>query len=304
MLANETIETFKKFINFDIESYFNDFINFNESELIKLESFYLGKSETKDTKAQTELNRLLKLGIELDTLCQQKLHNFERGDYVNLMEYIDEVFYTLKKINLLSVFLRSVLTEKMQSSTIVSDRFVRNYETPEKVVEKEQNDWMDSWVDIYIKNRKLETDYKVNEGYYIQLNKSIFTNFNLNSVIDNLIGENLYGKDIRKNIDIENNDFITLNGKETLLQSVEILSNLKRGDIPQYPNIGIDETLLKGNFEINFPLIVRSKQKDFSIDDTLLGFSITDIQKQNGQLKITFEVQSFYSTIVNEEVVL
>ena len=80
----------------------------------------------------------------------------------------------------------------------------------------------------------------------------------------------------------------------------DFLANLEKRDIPQFPQYGLDRELTKGMFEINLPLIIREKQKDFSVDDTILGFAINDISKNNGKLEIKFEVQSFFNTITNE----
>jgi hypothetical protein len=296
----ETIKILSNFIRFDIKRYLDTYISFIENDYPKLEDFYLGKVENKDQNSQNHLNFLIQKSNELDNLLQLNLNNFTRGDYVFLMESIDEVYYNLKKINHISKFLKSSLIEKVKSSTITVDRIVKNYETPEYVIEKERIDWQDNWVDVYIKNRKLETEYEYNEGYFINLNKSIFTNFTLDSVIDNLQGENLFGKDIDKIFDFIDNDFITLNGIDTFKQAVAILANLEKRDIPQFPEFGLDRELTKGMYEINLPLIIREKQKDFSIDDTILGFAINDISKINGKLEVKFEAQSFYSTVAGE----
>ena len=299
MLAIDTIEKLSNFLNFDIDLYFNEYFSFIDSDLPKLQDFYLGNIENKDQESQSRLNYLYQKGKELDNLLQIHLHNFNRGDFVELTEYIDEIYYNIKKFNIMSKFLKSSLTDKIKSNTITTERVVHNFETPEVVSEKEREDWMDNWVDLYVKNRKLESDYEYNEGYLIQLNKSIFTNFTLESVIDNLQGDKLFGKDIDVNFDIEDNDIKTLNPIDTFHQSVKIISKLKKRDIPQFPEIGLDQNLINGFFEVNLPLIVREKQKDFSIDDTMLSFSIKSIEKKEGKLYLDFEIQSFYSTTSN-----
>lgn len=307
-IADDTIEIVSDFINYDITSYLENYTNFIDEDYVKLENFYLGSEEDKNQTAQSNLDALLVEGNKVNELMRLNLHNFQRGDFVNLMELLDETFYNIKAINILSKFLRSSLTDTSRSSSILINRIVSSHETPEMVAENERNDWMDSWVDIYIKNRKLETDYDENEGYVVQLNKSIYTNFTLLSVLDNLQGENLYGKDIDKNIDFVDDgstqDFKVLDGISTFQQSVEIIGSLERRDIPSNPELGLDTEFSKGVVDVNLPLIIRNKQKDFSMDDTLLNFKVTDVAKENGRLNIYFEVESFYSVTKTTQVTL
>ena len=119
-------------------------------------------------------------------------------------------------------------------------------------------------------------------------------------MIDNTVGEKIYGRDIKKKLTFEDDDLKSLDYKETVNQTVEILASLNKGDIPEYREIGIPIGLYKGsNFSrLNYSSIVRELNKNFSTDDLFSNFNVLEMEYKEGDLYIKYEVNTKYELVI------
>ena len=78
-----------------------------------------------------------------------------------------------------------------------------------------------------------------------------------------------------------------------------ILSTLRVGDNPYLANNGINrKNIIGGNVSlINLPLLVRQMTANFSTDDTIKSFVISDVQRASDALMIIFTVTSVLGDI-------
>jgi len=221
-------------------------------------------------------------------------------DFWNLIEFFDEIDTRLKVIDKLDKFLRSVRYDGHNETSFATEYMATDFDTPESIAAKDRIDPQNDWIDIYIKNRKLETDYRAEEGgYNLTLGRQNLTQFNIESVVDNLIGDRVYGIDFDREFLFEDDDIKILTPRQTFVQSVDVLAFLKRADIPEYFQLGVEPDLTVGSNlgAISAPFITRQLQDSFSTDDTMLGFKVNDIKIEGTSVFIKYQVESFFNFI-------
>ena len=87
-----------------------------------------------------------------------------------------------------------------------------------------------------------------------------------------------------------------LEPKDTILQTINILTSLLKKNNPEFPKDGLDLGLLVGTSvgSLSFPTILRQLVSLFKTDDTISNFSVVDIKNVDDKVEIEFEVTTVY----------
>jgi hypothetical protein len=122
------------------------------------------------------------------------------------------------------------------------------------------------------------------------------------SVVDVIFGESVYGKDLQQKLEFENDDLKVLGYQETIKQAFNIALNLRRGDNPEFPNDGLQSSLIIGQNlnSILYPSILRQLYDTFAKDDTMKSIAITNINHNNIGIKDTVELDIQAETRIGE----
>ena len=133
---------------------------------------------------------------------------------------------------------------------------------------------------------KLQVDNLINLGIVV------------NSVVDVISGKSIYGRDLTKYISFVSDDLTSLEYDDTIKQAVEINLNLKKGDNPNFPTLGVQRAAIIGvnRNTLNFPIITRQLIETFNSDDTLKDFQVVNLKIDQDNLFIEIKV----STRLNE----
>jgi hypothetical protein len=244
------------------------------------------------------LQKELKSVFEVYQLHSSVFNNSRWWDVIELLEQIDSVFSSLKNTHRWS---RSSISRFGYSPNIQIDYTLPESQTLERVsqdvlVDENPND---QWYDIAIANDLTEEEYEVRGGSVVQLQKSRNRGaLQLQSVMDIMFGKSIYGIDLNRRINfVKNNqdqsDLALLGYDDTLLQSVEILTNLKKNSNPEFPSDGLQTEVTVGANRalLNFPIIIRQMTQTFASDDTLKNFVVKAMSYQEDNLLITYEVE-------------
>jgi hypothetical protein len=132
------------------------------------------------------------------------------------------------------------------------------------------------------------------KGLILKGKRFNITGLKLTSVVDVLYGKSIYGKDIYQRLTITGDDLQVLDYDSTLLQSVDILVNLRRNSNPDFPNLGRQTQLLVGSTRasFNFPIVDRDLKTVFASDDSLKDFQLTKLERVEDNVTISFQVYS------------
>lgn len=306
-ITQQTIERFSVKIGYNVATYMDLYSFFIQNNKSKITDYFQNQDVQPDTDSFDFLAKMLIEAIRVDNLIKLHKENMNSIDDWDLLDYIEDIRTSLESINNSSRYLRSSKTQNSWRTTNVTTEYVMaQNETIEDIVGQQlysQNEDAD-WVDLAIQNSLTEEDYTPEGGVKLELtkNKKFGKKYFLDSVIDVLVGENVYGKDIYQKLTFEDNDLKVLSPKDTFIQSVGTLVLLKKGDIPEFKNMGVDPRLGVGS-NINvfeYGKILAQLQETIATDDTIREFNVDSLlYDNNGSVYVKYTANSFYNLVFN-----
>lgn len=304
----DTINKFNEITGYDIGDFFKKVKSFFQSDYTTIVSFYNGDLNILRKEHIQNLNYLTEQCLVITNHFQEKKKLMDTIDFWNLLESFSEIKTKLETTLNISKYLRSSIVSGASKSGFTFNYSKSSEQSLEDISKNilKENSFENSWVDIAFQNELKEIDYDVKENKKVELSKKIFQSNLVTSMIDNTIGERVYGKDIKKVLTIIDDDLEVLNYKETVEQTVDILSTLKKGDIPEFPDLGINSKFYKGtNFsQLNLPSLQRNLKANFNTDDLFLNFKIRNIKTEEGDLFIEFEIDTKYEMVLIKQISL
>ncbi len=291
------LDEFQRLTSYDISTFFSTYIEFNDQHYPDIINFYSSASIVVPTVAFERLAWLQKEKrkvVDLVILNESSLDNYQ---FWIVVEYIEEIGYALETANNSSKWLRAASTGEGYRQQVVTDYMTSQGQTLEDIERKvlQSNTSRDSWADTALENQLAEDDYNLEGGQLIKVvyknNASLF----LNSVVDNIDEpQKTFGLDIDRNITFEDDDLVVLGYEDTLKQSAQILSELKRNDDPAFPDRGVDhKSVLGGSLAaVSYPAIFRDLASNFATDDSFKSFSVTDVRREVDKIMLDFTVET------------
>jgi hypothetical protein len=310
MADQNTIDKFNKISGYDITNFFFSTQRFFQIAFPQIEKFYKGDLKFIDKKYFVGLDKLEKEAIKVTSIFKEKKELMLTVDFWDLLDMAEVLKTSLQRTQKLSKYLRSSIVKGKTSKGFVFQYIMSAEETLEDVAKNvmKSTDFQNYAQQIALDNDLREVDWDIDGGTELDLRNDAFQNNLVTSMIDNTIGERIYGKDLKKllTIDTTEEDLVVLDYKETVYQTVEILSQLSKGDIPEFPSLGLDGNIYKGvNYsQLNYPSIVREMNKSFSSDDLFQDFKVRSISHDNGDLFIDFEVNTKFNLLIIKTAVL
>lgn len=308
MLFKETtLEDCQSLIGADVYQFINDFLIFVKVHSRNISEYYAGNMKVPNAKSFSELSRLLEESKHLTELINLNREVFTSVADWNLLEKLEEINHKLNVWSRISKFLRSPIVNLTYTQGIQSEYGMKQNETLESVNRQVLNalDFDNTWVDLAVTNNVREEDYTPAGGKVLSVvfNKAIDFNI-ITSVIDNIEGEKVYGRDLTAKLTFLDHDLEVLEYFQTAKQSVEILCNLAKGDVPEFPEDGISFNLVVGSNlnNIAYPVLFRQYYNLFSKDDTFSAFSITNVSLEKDALYLEAEIRTVYGDILIEKV--
>jgi hypothetical protein len=290
----ETVENFNLITGYDLESYLNSFVLFIDTDRQSIVDFYQGNAESLPSKSLNELDRLLKETTKIEELFNSNSDSFSTADFCDLVDLIGDIKLKLLTTKKTAKWTRSSFGEGQYNANVEVDVTLNQNQTLEQLARNigyldEDNDWLE----LALKNNLIEEDYTSQGGLKLKAFLQNGLKIKILSIVDVISGENVYGKDIQKKIEFSDNDIKVLGYKDTINQAFEIAVKLKRGDNPEFPNDGLQSSLIVGQNlnSILYNSIFRQIYQTFTKDDTFKDISILDI-KQDGETHVSLKIQA------------
>jgi hypothetical protein len=308
-LTIDILREFKGITNVDVESFFLKCVNFFNGGYNRIVSFYKGDLKGIDKGPFEEFDKLERECEDILATFQQMSERLANLKWYMVLEQLEEVqlrLLTLKSINRWS---RSSLTKFGYDQAIQATYILKPHETLEGVAQDilGLSTPQDDWYNIAMSNDLTEEEYTPQGGVPLQLRfPRVNRGVQVQSVVDTMIGKTIYGKDLYRKVQFEDEDLKVLGYDDTIQQAVEILAGLKKGDNPSYPSDGLQkEVTIGGNrAALNFPVIQRQWSETFGTDDTLKNFSISNLSIEEDQLTLDFSVETRLGESKEGEVVV
>lgn len=309
IVTRDTLDDFERLSSYDIETFFNNYIEFSEFHYANITNFFSGVSSIVPTESINKLSWLVKEYkkiVDVTILNAVSLSNLQ---YWDLLEYIEDIGHALETADNSSKWLRSALTSTGYKQQVVVDYMLSQGETLEQAERKalKSTNFRDTWVETALENNLEEEDYDGDGGALIKVIYKNNSSLILEGVVDNIdTPEKTYGKDIDRNITFEDDDLKVLSYQDTLTQCVDILTNLKREDDPAFPDRGINtKAIIGGNLAaISYPSIFRDLAGNFATDDSFKAISITDVKKNQDIIYLDFQIETKAGDVFSRQVQL
>lgn len=160
-------------------------------------------------------------------------------------------------------------------------------------------------LDIALKNHIKEEDYSFEGGLVMETSTQIDNgSLVLNTVVDELVGENILGRDIQQKLSFSEDDIVCLTPQETFEQTVRLICKLFKGNNPEFPSSGLDKSFLsnKNGLCIMLPTVMRQLNEIVSTEDTIRNFSIKSIDNRGDVMKIDLEFESVLSNQISQTI--
>lgn len=290
------LDSFERLTSYDIRSFFNLFLSFNDIHYPNIVNYYSGASDIVPAESFKILGTLISEKKKVIDVVTVNSNVLDMYGYWAVLEYIEDIGHTLETANNASKWLRSSITSSgyrgVQMDVVAGQGEGLEAIELNKLMSDAPND---TWVQTAIDNGLREEDYTLHGGYVI---KAVFKNNSaifLASVVDNIdTPEKTYGKDIDRKITIINDDLVVLSYQDTILQCAEILTGLKKGDDPYFIDRGINDKIVVGSnvAAISYPALFRDMATNFATDDSFKTFGITSIKRQGDALYVEFKLET------------
>jgi len=274
-------DKFKDITGFDLEDYYTRFIDFINNKSQSIIDYYSGLLPTLDRNSFAEYESLLEESGQVIDLFDLNMERFKTVDFWQLMEFADDIRIKLETIGNFSKYARSSVSKESFVSEVSVETPIRASETIEELMSRYgSTDRDNDWVNVAISNSLIQEDYNSEGGAILKLNFKNNSRFFINSVVDNPEGEKIKGKDVDNYLQFVNEDLKILGYEDTLQQSINTLMELKKNDNPEFPQFGVDPSLIIGKTfkSIAIPSVVRQIYQTFSTDDVIKEIQIVDTE--------------------------
>ena len=296
MISREAIDAFEQLTNFDLRGWMQDFYDFifdNRQDII---NYYSGVTSTPNRESFEALDDMIKRTNELTGVVEGRKNSLKTGAMWDLIDNIASAKTALQTIDNSSRWLRSAISKNNFNPNPEIEHVMHQLQTLEAIASDVfgSSDRDQDWTTIALNNAIKEEDYTTQGGVTIKTQLINGAAVRVESVVDNIQGENIYGKDIDKTFTYEDNDIKVLSPNDTIKQAVQIMAELRRGDNPEYPSLGVQSNLILGvsSGSIAYPALFRHWFATFATDDTLKSFTISGINQKEDFVEFEFKVET------------
>lgn len=303
-MSYSIVDIFEQKTQFKLGDYLSRISSFVERSYPILVEFYsIQKNIDFNIKGIVlELNELYN---ETETLLSIIQNNSKSLDsrFWDLVEMIDEIKLSLDYIRNTPKWLRSTVSKGKYSYSFENVEILKQRETLENLsLRLGSSNKENEWAYIALRNDLREEDYTPDGGIGLVIQYFNRLALTLTTVVDsNIVGEKVYGKDFNKKINfIDGEGLEVLDYKDTVRQAVDILTKLKVGDNPEFPQDGIPSSKAAGSNRNSFPtqIITRQIQQTFQKDDTLKSLLIKNIEVRSDSIFVDLQVETRINEVI------
>ena len=286
---------FEDITGFNVKEFIQDSSSFLLSKSQILRAYYDGKNINPEIFL-TELDSLVSKYREFSRIVSLNGRIFNNSQFWELIEVTEDLGTKLLMLTQYSRFLRSSRTSNVGGDMITVSNSMGQNESVEKLASQYNADPLQTFID----NDLNEEKYTNEGGNLLNFRFNRYKSIRVQSIIDNPIGKRVYGKDIDKNFKFSLDDIFTLNPEESVMQSFSILTGLRRGQIPENPDRGVDSKAAIGsNMKTTaYPTIMRQLIDTISTDDSFEFVRVENVNIEKDSVFIDISAQ----TIIGDDI--
>lgn len=289
------MENFSDKIQMNIDSFFQESLQLLQDYQPDLVKYYSNEGDF-PKKAFDLLDRLENFVSLIYQKVRQNRNNFNNlSDFV-VFDQIEDFVSAFRMIENYSKWLRSSVIKGRYKTTTEINYILKQNQTIEDV--SAEIGWADreqGFLDLTLRNQIKETDYDLHGGLVFKFAYQNDKALQLETVVDEMVGRNLLGKDFGSKIGFKDDDILYLSPEDTFYQTCEILTGLMKNSNPEFPTDGYDKSSIsnKNLMRVRLSTFIRQMYETVAKDDTIASFSITDVVEEDDTLNIIVEYKSY-----------
>lgn len=291
------MKTFSEKIGFDIESFFNDNFSLLQEYQPVLAEYYTKEGEF-PKKAFDLLDQLEFNSDLIYRKIQENRYKFDNCSDFEIFDQIEDFISLYRMIENYSKWYRSSTIKGRYKQITEINYILKQNQTLEEVSNEVGWDSREEGaLDLALRNQIKEQDYDLQGGLNFRFSYQNDKRLQLESVIDEMTGKNILGKDIAAKLAFQGNDVLYLSPEDTFLQTCEILSGLMKNNNPEFPTDGYDKSAISNRnlMRIRLSTFIRQMYATVAKDDTIKAFSVSDVVEEDDILKIVVQYNSYYN---------
>lgn len=286
-IANE----FQNITKFELLQYFIKYRNFMQNDYSDIYSYYSGNTEQIEASKLETLNDLLTQSDDLIRTFQTFSGKLGNVGYWELQQYCQDLKDTLERVNKLPKYCRTSKTTRGYKPYIQVREDIGGMKTVQDLSEQLGDV---SEQDLMLNNDLEEGDYEIDELSQISAYVNNGTNLVVNTILEQPIEKNIYGRDINRKITFTNNDLNLVEYENNVEQKAEILLELNKGDVPEMPTFGKNIISGQSYASYNYAELISDLRDNFLQDDLFLSIDIINIYTNNGDIYVTCDIKTKY----------
>lgn len=281
---------FQSITKFDLLGFFTQYRDFLQNEFSALNEYYAGKTETIDINIIRNFRNLLEnshILIKTFSTFSSKLGSV---GYWELLQYCQDLNDTLERISKLPKYHRTSKSPRGYKPYIQVESSVGGLRTMEDVA-NEIGGLSDT--ELILNNDLEELDYDIQTLKPINALVDNATDLVVSTILEQPIGNQVYGKDINHIISFTDNDLSIVKYEDNVEQKIEVLLGMIKGDTPEYPTLGFNAPGQSWN-SYSYPELVSQLKSNFGIDDLFESVDVETLNYENGDVSMTCSIKTKY----------
>lgn len=297
-MTGSVVVDFQKVTKYPIVQFIEDYNNFMDKDYPEIDRYFSGEIFSIENSHLIEYNRLRTESKTLLAQFENFTNKLSTCGYWELLEIIEEISVKLEKISKLPKYRRTSLGVRGYASAIRVKGVVGGFTTVEDLANKvtNLNGENTDWIDLMLQNDLSEIDWEIDGLTSMDVLVNNKQNVIVTTVLDQPIGERVYGIDLDKKVTFEDSDLKVKKWKDNLEQKCNILMALSRGDVPENMLFGVNASLIRGitGSQVSYPVVAQGLQDNFLQNDLFQKVDITDITVENGTMTVSCEIKTKY----------
>lgn len=221
-------------------------------------------------------------------------HRLSNCGFWELQEYCQDLNDVLEKITKLPKYYRTSKTVRGYQPYIQVKSNIGGLKTVQDLAQEINSEGV-SEISLIIDNDLQEKDWNIDELSSITAFVNNQTDVVVETILEQPIGNQIYGKDINRKITLENNDLAVKKYEDNVEQKCDILLSLERGNIPEMPNFGKNRLQGTNMSDYNYTELVKDLQSVFLQNDLFEDIEISDIEYKQGDIFVNCTIKTKYS---------
>lgn len=287
------LDKFNKVTSYDLYQYFTDYGDFLDTQFKQLVAYYKGNSSV-DKHAFTELNRLYKESLKIEGIISSLSSSLSSTtEFWDLNDNLSIIKTKLESTLNLAKWMRSSYIYGYENQSKVK-YIVKQNQTLENVsFSLGSSTPNEDWVGVAVENGISEMDYTSKGGNILDVKKEDNSTFNITTVVDVMVGDNILGKDIQRKLEITEEDIVTLNTVDTMNQSAEICLTTVRGSVPEFVYLGISKDFVGSALQsLRLASLSREVINNFKTDDSFKSVQLISNEVEQDNAFYEFRIES------------